>query len=308
MNASTETIGSDSEKDRRPAQPIAVMSSNTRTAVASLDPFADVAATQRYVPRQATERAITEMRAAIEAAMPAVISGPPGIGKTVVLRQLGLRLRPEFRTIYLPYPRLGPDELCAWLLASLGASPRDAPPWLFDAYRAHCSDQGERVLILLDDIASIPTDTAAWLEGQLDVEDGFLRLAAAACTPTPATRLFPSARPVEVSLTAPMSRSECDAYLLARLSGPSVRADARHWTEPVASTLHRISGGVPRALNSAASLYRWGCSLEAVERLVKGEPVEKERIDGTGRRDRSRQERRSVPSVKARVRRRLRLR
>ena len=308
MSASLARPESDNGLDPRLTEPGAP-TVDSRIADASLDPFADVSGTQHYVPRRATERAIAEMRAAIDAEVPALVTGPPGIGKTVVLRQLGLRLRPELRTIYLPYPRLDPGELCAWILASLGASPRDASPWLLDAYRAHCCERGEHVLVLLDDVAAMPSETTAWLEGQLTSEGGFLRFAGAACTPLPGTPLFPRTKPSEAALTEPMSRSESSDYLAARLARQRLSADERAWTPPVLAALHGMSGGIPRALNSAAFLFRWGCSLEAVASLVNGDQVEQGRADGLERSSQPRSERvATAPSVQARARRRLRLR
>ena len=87
------------------------------------DPFAMTANPAAYVPRGATERALAALGGALDAGAPVVLlSGPAGLGKTVLLRLLEPRLRGRRTFVYLPYAALPAADACALALAVLGRS------------------------------------------------------------------------------------------------------------------------------------------------------------------------------------------
>ena len=88
---------------------------------AQRDPFATTASPAAYVPRATCERALAAMAAALDdGASVVALSGPPGLGKTLLLRLLESRLRGRRTLVYLPYAALPAADLCGWALAVLG--------------------------------------------------------------------------------------------------------------------------------------------------------------------------------------------
>src|SRR5262249_14959182 len=126
-----------------------------------LDPFGLTPDTAAYVPRPATERVIAELLEGLHhGAEPVALLGPAGSGKTLLLHLLAERARPALQGVYLPNPRLGPEELCTWVLRGLGAAVEEDPVWLLRAAVAHLRERGEGCLLLIDDAHRL-SDAAA---------------------------------------------------------------------------------------------------------------------------------------------------
>ena len=85
------------------------------------DPFGPTANPAAYVPCEATEAALFELVQTVRSERrAAAISGPPGLGKTLLLHLLADCLSPRLRFVYIPYAALPPQELCIWALDLLG--------------------------------------------------------------------------------------------------------------------------------------------------------------------------------------------
>ena len=64
------------------------------------DPFAMLTDPDAYLPRPASEQALDELeRAVLLHESPVALFGPPGIGKTLLLRVLARRLQGSFRAV-----------------------------------------------------------------------------------------------------------------------------------------------------------------------------------------------------------------
>ena len=83
------------------------------------DPFGVTADPDRYVPREATERALEDLERVVREERSALLVGLPQIGKTLLLRMLCRRVEPEMRVVYLPYASLSPAALAGWALQIL---------------------------------------------------------------------------------------------------------------------------------------------------------------------------------------------
>lgn len=199
------------------------------------------------------------MLAALEAGFRAgravqVLSGPPGIGKTLLLHVLATRLADAFRCLYLPYASLPWPDLCAWVLGLLGEPPAALPDRkLLEAARAR-SERGRPLLLLVDDASGLPPESASGLAALVDEADGALRLLLVPLDDARAGRVLARFEGEEHRLSRPMTAAETAAYVEARLAhacaGPEVFA---RFDDATVAALHRASGGLPTELHRLAT-------------------------------------------------------
>lgn len=222
------------------------------------DPFAPTADPARYVPRPATERALDELTGALERGDRIVaLQGPPGMGKTLLLRVLERRLSSRHTTVSIPYAALAPDELCRFVLGLLGrqeSARRGTRDDLVEIARVVAA-AGRPLLLLVDDASALPVESATLLASLVQsvamrvVAAGLDRIDAGA---SPARDWVAELAATRVRLDAPMSREETAAHLRALLD----RADSdarRRLDANVAARLFAASGGVVRELHGHAS-------------------------------------------------------
>ncbi len=227
------------------------------TEEARSDPFAMTADPAAYVPRPASERALHALAAAFEASAPVVVlSGPAGLGKTLLLRLLEARLHGRRSLVVLPYAALPAADVCRWALSVLGRPAGGDPPAALDALAHDFAARGAPLVLVLDDGSTIPLDTARTLASLAGESRGALSLLVAltddAKSETVAAALGGSARSIrfEEPLTAP----ETAAYVAARLARVGAADDLRRRFDPVLlDRLHRASRGVPRVVHRLAS-------------------------------------------------------
>lgn len=221
--------------------------------MAPSDPFPMTSDPDAYLGRSASERALAALeRAVLEGAGLAAVTGPPGLGKTLVLRVLARRLGARVRCVYLPYSALPPEGLCIWALAELGVAAGGNPEAeLLDLARA-----GRPLVLLLDDISTLPLATGRGLADLCAESRGAMRLVAAATdrVGTGAALATLGAGVLEVRLSRPMNPSETSSYVRHRLTCAQASAGtcARFGDAQIAE-LHRISGGVPRSVHRLAT-------------------------------------------------------
>jgi len=232
------------------------------------DPFGLTPDTGAYVPRAATERAVAELVASVQAGgAPIAILGPAGAGKTLLLHLLAERAGPGLRSVYLPNPRFGPEEICTWIARSLGApAGEDAVP-LLRAWLEHLREQEQACLLLVDDVDAMPEATARWL-GQLVADArGGLRLAMAALEGPATTRLLRAFGGVRcVELGAVMSLDETAEYVNWRLRRADVPESVRaRFDASAVEELHRVAQGNPRRLHLAVEAFARSGSVAVLE-------------------------------------------
>jgi type II secretory pathway predicted ATPase ExeA len=218
------------------------------------DPFAPTANPSAYVPRVATEYTLERLQALIRAGAEAMtLSGPCGAGKTLLLHLLSRRLDGDFHSVYIPYPKLAPAELCAWLLAALGAPPsRDTEGALHERIACDMAIGFPPLLFMIDDAASMPAETLACLYGLQEDSVGFLRIL---FVRSELDRLDVFARdgvsPPEIALEGRMDPSEMARYVRAHLERNPIDASLRARLEASLPDLHAATEGNPARVHSA---------------------------------------------------------
>lgn len=209
------------------------------------------------MPRPATERALSELaRAALDGGAPVALTGPLGLGKTLLLRVLAGRLAPRAQSIYLPYPALPPEGLCTWALRELGLPESANPEAALLSHARALAEAGRVLVVLLDEGAGLPVASARGLVDLCAESRGALRLVVAASdgVATGSVLAALGAGAQEVRLRAPMSAAETAAYVARRLAraGAAPALRARFGSRELAR-LQAASGGVPRRVHALAA-------------------------------------------------------
>jgi MSHA biogenesis protein MshM len=235
---------------------------------AGSDPFGLTPNTRAYVPRAATERALAELVAGVQTAeAPIALLGPAGAGKTLLLHLLAERVAPALRSVYLPNPRLGPEEICTWIAASLGAPAGEEAIPVFRAWLEHLRAKEQACLLLIDDVDAMPEETARWL-GRLVAETrGALRLAMAALEGPATPRFLRAFGEVRcIALDAAMSPDDTAEYVGWRLRQADVPDAVRARFDPSSiEALHHIAQGNPRRLHLAVEAFARSGNIAVLE-------------------------------------------
>jgi len=227
------------------------------TTAAASDPFESTANAARYVPRSACERVLEAAEVALaRGAGPVAITGPAGLGKSMLLSVLAERVAGRHHVVRLPYPALSAAELCRWVLEALGepadAGGDDPAGALLDrAFRA--SAAGREILLLLDDVSSLPPRTARDLATLVSVSGGAIRavLAAVDDARLGAALAALGAEAREVRFDEPMNADETAAYVRARIAPAGARGN--RFDADTLARLYGATGGVPRRVHELGS-------------------------------------------------------
>jgi len=226
------------------------------TEVQAVQLFTDTADPEGYVARPETEDVLVRLQArVVEARASGVVVGPPGMGKSLLLRVLQRRFEPSLESHYLPNSALSCEDLCAWTVGSLGgglpAFPRSA---LMEIVQRR-SDAGSAVVLLIDDADALPQHAARELGELVDAGAGGLRLVLAAPDHGRTSRVL-AALGTELEncrLCLPLELAEsrrCIENELRRKAAPMairLRFDAG-----TIARIHRLSTGIPRRIDILA--------------------------------------------------------
>jgi len=224
----------------------------------AIDPFGDTCDPRLYVPRAATEEALAALRASIAVGRGvSVLSGPAGLGKTMLLRVLATQLVGA-RCVYLGYPSLGIEELARVALDAMG-EPSDPSRAAESLAAAAQRELGKRVVLLVDDASALPPPTARALRAIVDAAGGALQVVTAAVDDARAPGVIAAlgADVLEVRLRQPLSAEELRDYVRARVERARSSAGEEALRDEQIEWLAAESAGVPRVVNLlATSLLR----------------------------------------------------
>jgi type II secretory pathway predicted ATPase ExeA len=222
-----------------------------------VDPFAPTCDPRGYVARPACETALARLEAAVAQGRPCAISGPPGLGKTLLLRVLEARLAGRARSVFVPYGALEPGDFCRLVLGLMGrsASAEPDPEQGLREEARRVAAVGVPLLLLLDDAQAIPLPSVRRLVALASESAGALRLAAVAADDPRAARVLAAfgSELAHVRFASAMSEEETARYVATRLAQASAPPAtlARLGPETV-RWLHRESSGVPRRVHQLA--------------------------------------------------------
>jgi serine/threonine-protein kinase len=211
-----------------------------------------------YVPSAGSERALGELeRWARGSEKPVcVLRGPPGAGKTLLLKLFAAGVRDRFEAAVLPYPDCDPDALGRWLLGALDAGPAPEPRAALARALEARRPEGPPLLVEIDEADRLPRETAAWLAELAGSSEGALRVLLAANDEAERGGLAAALGPrgETVRLAAALSPREAEAYVQGELERAGAdRALCAQFDARALAELHARTGGVPGALRREAA-------------------------------------------------------
>jgi energy-coupling factor transporter ATP-binding protein EcfA2 len=212
--------------------------------------------TRRYVPRPATEEALAalEQRITVDREETTLLVGPPGIGKSMLLRVLVSRLRRTLRTVTLGAGDIDAPTLCAFVLAQLRLEASNDPEQSVLLLAAEWSAKRSALVIAIDAAERLPLATAGRLGALAMTAGGGMRIVAAA--PEPATELARAlgCQAGAVALRTPMTLHETQAHLQAALAAGHAPPEVRDlFTGLTVAQIFRESHGLPSDVNALAA-------------------------------------------------------
>lgn len=238
----------------------------TGDLLAAVDWFGMNADPSAYIPRPATDAALDALeRAAAQGRAPALLMGPSGMGKTLLLHVLASRLEDEMLPVYLPMPTLPQSELCALALGLLERPGGRHPEEHLLALAAEQRAAGRPLVLLLDDAGSMNPEAARGMASLAAVSHGGLRLVLAVTDGPEAYRIAEAVGPdlVAVPFKEPMTCSETRDYVRRRIARAGGLDAARRMGADLLARIHVESGGVPARVHLVSSLL-----LRAIRSLV----------------------------------------
>ncbi len=215
----------------------------------------------QYVPRIAAESILVRLQEHVEDGdAVALMLGPPGIGKSMLLRVLATRLGAE-RAVLAPHAAFAPEEISGWMLGLAGERAVGDADEALVALALRRSEAGKGLTLLVDEAASLDPAAAGRLASLARHAHPALRLVFAGIDDSRMRKVRAAlGRPLLlVRYDEPMSRAEHDAFVGAMFArDPSPEARAREIDDATLAELFEASEGNPARLEECFGRSAWG--------------------------------------------------
>jgi type II secretory pathway predicted ATPase ExeA len=227
-------------------------------------PFGKAIAARDLFPRQAHAEAIARISFCVVESALAVVTGDVGAGKTVAVRAAVAALDPtRHQVIYISNPAFGARGLYVTIVRALGDRPRYLKAELMaqagDLLAAEAGERHRRVVIICDEAHLL--DPAQFEElrlltnAEMDSASPFAGILVGQPTLNRQLRMGVFAALDQRILTRytikAMDLGESAAYLRHHLA--LAGREEPLFADDAVARLHRVSNGLPRALNNAAT-------------------------------------------------------
>jgi general secretion pathway protein A len=230
------------------------------------DPFAETADPECFFPSASHKGALRALLSGIEAGQELLaLFGPPGLGKTTILRTCQARMEPPFQMIFIDYPKLSFRDVLVLISQECGLDyATDSPAaMLSQLYKTlqeeHKTDR--HVVLLIDEAHHLPIQT---LESffhlfvlQTATGENLFQLVLAGLPALQHKLNLPQLRPLRKRLAvratlAPLTPEESRAYIDYRLTKVLLMEDEL-FTPGASKRIVRYARGNPRVLNMLCS-------------------------------------------------------
>jgi MSHA biogenesis protein MshM len=191
----------------------------------------------------------------------AVLSGPPGVGKSRVLAQAVHETRSPLRRVSKVNSPMDGADLFAGLARGLGVRQAKHAAGLADGW--HMLQRGVRIFaqqgfqaVLVVENGQFPVESGKNRELERlahlgELADGVVTILLVTADELVLESLTSGIGTLRIRLN-PLTRSEAETYLAAKLTAAG--GDGTPFTPRAVTRLHALSGGIPRGLNRLATL------------------------------------------------------
>ena len=218
------------------------------SALPEADPFPASARVSSYVALPSHEQVLAYLLAKlIEQPGIVELSGPPGVGKSILMRVLAERLAARFIAIHVPIPTLRPQELATWIQREgTGRGSRRRPLRIVEALWNRFRTASLPRLLLVEDAQELPQGSGDWIDTYCSEHGARAVLAFTeeiGDRPSTARRDF----------LEPLELPEIEDYVASHLQRSHAPPEVRRLFEgDAAPSLAQRSRGVPRAIHRLA--------------------------------------------------------
>jgi type II secretory pathway predicted ATPase ExeA len=243
----------------------------TNLGALSRNPFLDCDTT--FVPLPGHEEAVARLVYCLEAGHRlAVLSGPPGVGKSRVLAQAVRESRCPLRRVSTVNSPMDGADLFAGLAQGLGVRQAkqvtglaDGWRWLQRGIRIFGQQRFQAVLVVENGQFLVESGKTRELERLAhlgELADGAVTVLLVSAGEVTPESLVSGPCTLHIRLK-PLTRSEAETYLAAKLAAAGW--DGTLFSPRAVTRLHRLSGGIPSRLNRLATLALMAIASRGME-------------------------------------------